>query len=383
MNRNDTLSVGGQWNNYNSFFGNRPVTYNVGGTAPIDFSDDFVKGALGKGSVVLGGTSFRRKYGYTYTGDATYTHNGPVWKYDGAIAYSHASNHYHDYQNGFINPTLTLRGNPSSPAASSPTVNFAGIRQGSYAMPTSITVLNTAGTAPIDLSDPSNYNITSASVAPLDSADAFKTARFNIKRDLGLSVPFTLKTGVLVQEETRDIKGDNPGAYTFVGPDGVANTADDNAGLYNISDTQYSTQPFLFNTPQVPFPDAAKVFNLYKAHPEYFALATITTPISTPATASAYFREVISAAYIMGDTRLLKNRLRLSGGVRFERTQDKGYGVKNDVTALFQRDASGKFVLDSTGKPIRQAQYVIPTAAGPARDAALDCRRESPIPGPR
>ncbi len=353
----DVISVGAQWNYYDAFFGNRPVTYNVGGTAPTDFSDDFVNGAPGKGSVVLGGTSFRRKYGFTYATDTTYKHNGPVWQIDGGLGFSHASNHYHDEQNGFINPTLTLRGNPSSPAASSPTVIYNGIRAGSYLMPTKITVLNTAGILPVDISDLSNYNITSASFAPLDSADVFKTARLNAKRDLGLSVPISIKVGAQVQEETRDIKGDNRGAYTFVGPDGLANTLDDNAGRYDIADPQYATRPFILNTPQVPFPDPSRVYQLYKNHPEYWALANVANPVTLPANASAYFREVISAAYVMGDAKLMDNRLRVSGGMRFERTQDQGAGVKFTPADGYITNSSGQRVLNPDLVARAKAQY--------------------------
>src|SRR5205085_881902 len=105
---------------------------------------------------------------------------------------------------------------------------------------TKITVLDTAGVNPMDLPNASNYNITSASFSPMDSADVFKTARLNAKRDLGLSFPLFLKADLNVQEETRDIRVDNRGAFTFVGPDGVANTADDNAGRYDIADPQYA-----------------------------------------------------------------------------------------------------------------------------------------------
>ena len=353
----DIVSVGAQWNFYDAFFGNRPVTYNVGGTAPRDFSDDFVNGALGKGSVVLGGTSFRRKYGYTYAADASWRHTGPVWKIDGGFAFSHASNHYHDEQNGFINPTLTLRGNPASPAASSPTVNYAGIRAGSYLMPTKITVLDSTGTTPIDLSNPANYNITSATFAPLDSADVFKTARVNARRDLGLSFSLALKAGLNLQEETRDIQSQNRGAWNFVGPDGVANTADDNAGRYDIADPQYAGGPFLYGTPQVPFPDPTRVYSLFKAHPEYWTLANVANPVILPANASAYFREVISAAYVMADARSGNNRLRLTGGVRFERTQDQGAGVKFDPAAGYLTNSAGQRVLNPDLVARAKAQY--------------------------
>ena len=232
LSKYDTVSVGAQWNYYDAFFGNRPVNYDTGAFAPSSFSRDFVNGAPGRGSVTLGGTSFRRKFGYTYAADTTYKHNGPVWTIDGSLAFSHATNHYHDDQAGRFNGvTLTLRGNPALPAASSPTVNFAGIAAGSYLMPTSITVLDTAGVNRIDLSNAANYNITNVNFNPADSSDQFKTARINARRDLGLPIDVKIKAGLLVQEEKRDIKQDNRGNWNFVGPDGVVNTADDNASL--------------------------------------------------------------------------------------------------------------------------------------------------------
>jgi TonB-dependent receptor len=361
LNKNDTVSVGAQWNYYNASFSNRPVTYDVGSnatSAPLAFSPDFVNGALGRGSVVLGGTSFRHKYGYTYAADTNYKHNGPIWKIDGGLAFSHATNHYHDEQDSHFNGvTLTLRGTPTAPGASSPTVNFAGIANGSYLMPTSIIVKDTAGVNTIDLSNPSNYNITNANFNPADSADVFKTARINAKRDLGLSFPLTVKTGLNIQEETRDIRLDNRGNWNFVGPDGVANTADDNAGLYKLSDPQYSSGPFLFGTPQVPYPDPYSAYTLFKQHPEYFALASAANPTVNSATNSKYFREVISAAYIMFDARMFANRLRMSGGVRVERTQDKGYGMLFNPLAGYITNASGQLVLNPDLAARAKAQY--------------------------
>jgi iron complex outermembrane receptor protein len=358
---NDIVTVGAQWNYYNASFSNRPVTYDTGGTAPVSFGPDFVNGAIGRGSVVLGGTSFRHKYGYTYAADTTYKHNGPVWKIDGGLAFSHATNHYHDGQDGHFNGvTLTLRGLPNSTTYNNltPTVNFAGIDKGSYLYPTSIKVLDANGVNPIDLSNASNYNITNVNYNPADSADVFKTARINAKRDLGLSFPFTIKSGLNVQEETRDIRLDNRGNWNFVGPDGVVNTADDNAGLYKLSDPQYSSGPFLFGTPQVPYPDAYSAQTLFNQHPEYFRLASDANPIINSVTNSKYFREVITAVYLMGDMRLLaNNRLRISGGVRFERTQDTGYGALINPAAGYIRNSAGQLVLNPDLVARANAQY--------------------------
>jgi hypothetical protein len=136
--------------------------------------------------------------------------------------------------------------------------------------------LDTAGVNRIDLSNAANYNITNVNFNPADSSDQFKTARINARRDLGLPIDVKIKAGLLVQEEKRDIKQDNRGNWNFVGPDGVVNTADDNASLYNITDPQYASGPFLFSTPQVPYPDPYSLHKLFLSNPAYF----ISPPIS-------------------------------------------------------------------------------------------------------
>src|SRR6185295_3360489 len=49
-------------------------------------------------------------------------------------------------------------------------------------------------------------------------------------------------------------------------------------------------------------------------------------------------------AYLRADVRLLNNRLWLVGGVRFERTHDKGSGPLNDINAQYQHNANGSLV---------------------------------------
>jgi iron complex outermembrane recepter protein len=331
----DVVSASFQWSYYNAFFGNRPVTYTVGNVVPRSWDQvngTFVHGALGAGTLNLG-TSFRHKFGYTYQPDVKWRHTGPLWKLDGGLSFSHASNHYHDYQDEhFENVQINLRGNPATNAINAATVDFDDLDKGSYLVPR-ITVLNNTGTAPINLADPSNYNIATAGFNPADSSDAFRTGRFNARRELNFAVPFSVKVGVQVTEQTRDIRKDNPGALTFVGPDRTANTADDRLSLYDLIDPQYSSGPYLFGTPQIPSPDPYRFWTLYKQHPEYFSAPTGATLIQNMSTNNLWFRERISAAYFMGDTRLLDNRLRLVGGVRFERTDDEAHGPTNDPNA--------------------------------------------------
>jgi TonB-dependent receptor len=331
----DVLSTSFQWSYYNADFSNRPVTYTIGNSQPTAadmVNGTYVHGANGAGTVNMA-TSFRHKYGYTYQPQVTWRHTGPIWRLDAGLSFSHATNHYHDYQDGhFENVQFNLRGNPATSAANSATVWFDDLDKGSYLVPR-ISVYNNTGTTQLNLADPSNYNVGTASFNPADSVDVFKTARFNARRELNFSFPAALKTGGQVTLQTRDIRKDNPGSMTFVGPDKVANTADDKVSLYDLFDPAYSSGPFLFGTPQVPVPDAYKFWALYKAHPEYFTAPSAATLIQNMSTNNLWFQERIMAAYLMGDARLVNNRLRVVTGVRFEQTHDEAQGPTNNPNA--------------------------------------------------
>ncbi len=331
----DVLSAGFQWSYYNAYFGNRPVYYFVGNEEPVAFdpvNGAFVHGALGRGGVELA-TSFRRKFGHTWQPDVKWRHTGSVWRLDGALSFSHATSHYHDYQDShFENTVIDLRGDPSGTAINGATVNFDDLDKGKYLVPR-ISVFDATGTAAINLADPANYNLSTAGVNPADGVDVFRSARVNARREFSFRFPFSLKAGMQLTEQTRDVRKDNPGAFTFVGPDQLPNTADDRASLYDVIDPQYSNGPFLNGTPQVPIPDPYRIWTLYKQHPEYFRPQSGATLIQNTANNGVWFRERISAAYLMGDTRLVQNRLRIVGGVRFERTDDYAQAPVNNPNA--------------------------------------------------
>ncbi len=331
----DVLSFNFQWSFYNAFFGNRNVTPTLGNVAPISadlVNGTFFHGALGAGSM-SNATSFRHKYGYTYQPQLNWRHNGPLWKLDAGISLSHATNHYHDYQDDhFENVSFNLRGNPAANGTGAATVNFDDLDKGSYLVPR-ITVFNNTGTTQLNLADPANYNVGTAAFNPADSVDLFKNARFNARRDLPTAFPLSIKAGAQVTQQTRDIRKDNPGSLTFVGPDKVANTADDRVSLYDLFDPQYSSGPFLHGTPQTPVPDPYRFWILYKAHPEYFSAPSAATLIQNMSTNNLWFQERITAGYLMADGRVLDNRLRFVTGVRYEKTHDEAQGPSNNLNA--------------------------------------------------
>jgi len=91
---------------------------------------------------------------------------------------------------------------------------------------------------------------------------------------------------------------------------------------------------------------AKKSNSLFLAHPEYFTypVASANADYQAVVGAAEELQEDITAGYLMGDVSLLKNRLRLAGGVRFEQTKDSGRGLLTDNSRQFRKDANGKLI---------------------------------------
>ena len=94
-----------------------------------------------------------------------------------------------------------------------------------------------------------------------------------------------------------------------------------------------------------------KVYELYQKNPSWFVTDDAQV-WQDYVNNSRSITERVSAAYLRTDLRLLNNRLWLVGGVRFERTDDKGSGPLNDINAQYQQNANGSFVLNSAGQRI-------------------------------
>ncbi|HEY8995441.1 MAG TPA: TonB-dependent receptor [Lacunisphaera sp.] len=324
----DVLSIGADYNSYDAFFGNRNGFWSIANTgfvaSPLPtYGPTFSQGgatATGTGTGEINiNTSFRHKTGSTYNVNLGWRHTGPVWGFEGSAYLSHSTNHYRDVDEGhFDGAFLSLSGLVMR-------FDSAGSNPGA--------ITATKNGVPVDINDLRNYTITGASTNPFDSKDVIRGLRLSAKRQFDLNVPVTLKTGFEGREQLRDITRPISN-WTFPG-NGVDKTV---ASYGNLLDG-YTTVPF--GLPKAQFIDPYKVYDLYKQHPEYFTFDQVALARNT-ATNSNRIKETTSAGYARLDTRLFKNRLILVGGVRYEQTEDDSYGVKNDISATYVRDANGK-----------------------------------------
>jgi iron complex outermembrane receptor protein len=214
-----------------------------------------------------------------------------------------------------------------------------------------LTALNRAG-APVDVYDGSLYSVNSAGSAAQTITDEVARAGLNVARDFGPAFPLVLKTGVAINRKRNDIAA-GARSWTFTPPGGAAGRVAANHDLIADNFSSLSRFTDLHDRPvRIRFLSVAKLKALYDANPAWFVLDQTGAHINA-ANASKEIEETITSAYVRGDLKFLDNRLWLAGGVRFERTEDEGAGVLNDIRRTYQQDSSGRLILDAAGRPIR------------------------------
>lgn len=171
--------------------------------------------------------------------------------------------------------------------------------------------------------DASSYLMNFMQKQSYKSGNDVYTARADLTKRFSSALPVTVKIGAKWTEDTR-----NPwthfGIQTFVGRDGVPNTADDVMTPYadiasRQGDGRYGPFPFMSH-PQ----DAPAEFWRQTASDAYNSYATSEA-------GRAKYQETISAAYIQGSVKF--GRLRVQGGFRVEDTETKGNAWVRNTTA--------------------------------------------------
>lgn len=363
--KNQTLSIAYQDNYYKTFFGNRNLNFNAGTNAvptpasgtPLSWGSDFVQAATGRGTVTQG-SSFRDKLGNTSAGNIIWKWSSADWDIDAGINGVQSRTWYRALARGhFANVGTTLVGVTNLRADG---INFPGGMN--------ITATNSSG-ATIDPYNLANYRLTTATNDPVDGKATMKSGHVNAERHFdSWTIPLNVKAGIDVREEGRDNRRYSE-SYTYVGPDGVANTADDTAAAY--LDTVYSGSASGFGSKPIQWINAYQLADVYRTNPGYFTTNAVTSETNR-INNSEKMVERISAGYLQVDGRLLHGKLRFVGGVRYEKTNDKGQGVLNNPDAVWQRNADGSYVDgDSNTAGVQRVRRVDAGTAGSLQELAL------------
>ena len=315
------------------------VAVNFGSGATGDETN--VQGAAnGVGSVRYGAGTNQETGSDTTHATLKYTHRDRDWRLDANAAFSTSETFLDDIDNGHFNSAPSDIG--------SLIIRGEGRGEDDALIPVRYSATNRAGT-PVNILDGGNATLGN----PISNqnhvyADKF-TGRVDFTREFDGRVPFTLKTGLFVEHLDRRSESQRVN-YTFA-PNGSTAAAGRLASLYPVFDEEFlATAPTLFGVP-VRFVSMKEYYALSQAHPEWFPVNEVST-YTFRAQNTRAIKETVSAAYLRGDMHLFDRRVWLTGGVRFERTTDDGTGVLSDPTAIYQKDASGDFVLNPAGQRI-------------------------------
>jgi len=355
MTPSDVLSLSAQYNNFDNHF--YIVNYSFDAAAlggRVDsYGPTFTNGAPNLGSVYTAGT-YRHKLGATWQPNFKFRHTGKTWTIDAGGYYSHADNRYLDMDDGTFNSV--------SAGMNRVTINFSDIKNADR--PGKITVIQNGNIVdPFKLSNqlitvtPWSLNASGwtgqVGSGQMWGTDLMRGGHANFKRELSSRLPVTLKFGTDYRQNVRDIRMSAP-VWRYNGPDGIYNNqlpgGDETAAPF-VNDTFSATTP-PYGWPKVEWPDPRKMYNHFKAHPEQFTevltgnYGTILRRVNN----SQFISESVTSGYVRADLRLFKDRLLLVGGVRYERTKDRGEGPFRDTNAIYERDASGRLVRDANGR---------------------------------
>jgi iron complex outermembrane receptor protein len=306
----------------------RTMTFFVNSVAPGNFGPTFTHGAVGAGEVRQASLG-QNVHDILYMPTITYRHNGTVWTTVAGLGFSHSTRTRSDISDGIVANALVRR--------TGVTVGYDNIGP---LGPKHITVTDATGAA-VDPFNVSNYSIDSATGNEIGNLDLQKSAYANTQRSFSWLIPVKIKAGIDLHEAVRDVRMDLP-SFTFTGP---------NKSASQVADTAFTPRGGVEGLPPIQWVSNDLVGALYGSNPQYFTFDPVAR-YKSDVGASQHIVEDISAAYLRTDTEFLNGRLKLVAGLRGEQTAVKGQGALVDPTRNYQRDGSGKIVLDATGKPV-------------------------------
>ena len=314
------------------------------GANPVSWGTNFTHGATGAGSATaINTTRYVRSRNNIFR--LSYRHVGALWDVTSALGYNFADQTYRVISHRQFETT--------GARLQTVTVDLDGFD--TY-LPGKISIRNAAG----DALDPFNLNnyrfFLNGSSGTRDNDSTAKSAKIDLTRKFfGSRLNALLKFGASTAESYRARRNSqfNP---TYVGQDRIANNADDSYAQtpFSLLNTGFLTFAMPRGLPTVQFGSSRRAWELYEQRPQLFDYtdANRRADIRAAITSPDHMTERIDAGYVMGDVKLLENRLRLVLGARYERTTDDGRAVLQDNNARYRQDSAGNLILDANKRPI-------------------------------
>jgi TonB-dependent receptor len=244
-------------------------------------------------------------------------------------SYSTSKQTYRDVEDGFFQgttmPGSTLPNTGIGVGKANPRTITVNLLDQTYSFSRRIESFDSVTGQPIDWSNLSNMYIGGAVSRPGKSIETIAALRLFLKRDFGTTNPLSVKIGFDYDELYRNRQRYDANLWTFVGPDHIARTPDDNAAQIEAINVKPERDSF-YDSPPVPRLSMSRLYDLYVAHPDWFVYRDAEShrfSVRDP----YEINETTYAPYVQVSGSLFSNRLSYIGGVRYERAEAWGLGL--------------------------------------------------------
>lgn len=343
------------------------------GNAVRAFDDTNSLGRVGGGAIFHDNPLWRDINAPTLTNTFDATWKKGDWEIKGSAVWSRSDYDYRDTSHGFFNSTSVANvtglvniphtGVGAGTANPIPlTVDFHGITPLNFG---SVEAFTTASgktstniadfTVPVAWDQNSATRIGGARSRPGDSHEIVTAFKFYADRQFNLENPLSIRLGFDYTEKFRNRTYDSL-AWRFVGKDGIPNSIDDSTTLIAADKLKARPDSF-FGFPGSERISLSKLHDLFEQNPTWFQFDEARSArLSLTQNPKYDLRETILAPYGQFNWQLFKNRLKLTGGVRYEDNTGKAHGLKIDNSAALLKYADGSSVhvgdLDAAGQPL-------------------------------
>jgi len=351
MTDNGVLSIGHVASRTDTRIGSLTYTLNAGNNATssiaggraLTWDATQTLGSTGRGVLTNSGTNQLINQ-ITDSSNLGYRYDNGRWRVEAGVSRSASQTKRRYFDAGFFHTTNATQRAPVR-------INFLGLAGG--AIPGRIEVFNN-NNQPVDWNDPANLRSTTANVSNLHNRSYTNQGFVNVRRTLDfMPVPTAVQVGVLEKRVMLDTNI-QVRTWTFQGPGG----ANANAPIDPYLMQRYKGVDSGYGMPSINWMSPSRIFRAWQLDPLLYQ----ETDAQQATTRNAHIdnneniKEKVQATYIQGDTRLFTGRLRVLGGVRFEKTTDDGIGGLVDTERIWQRNPDGSFVRNAAGQRVRRPE---------------------------
>jgi iron complex outermembrane receptor protein len=321
------------------------ATSSIAGGRVLAWDGTQTLGATGRGTLSNNGTNQLINQ-ISDSSNVSYRYDNGRWRVETGVSRSASQIKRRYFDAGFFLQAIAIQRVPIR-------INFLDLQSGA-ALPGRIEVFDN-NNQPVDWNNPANLRGSTANNANLNNRSYTNQGFLNVRRTLDfMPVPTAIQTGVLEKRVMLDTNLQNE-TWTFMGPDGVSGTT---ASIEPYLMQRYKNVETGYGMPSINWMSPSRAFRAYQLNPLLYQQtdAQKASDRNSHIDNNENIKEKVQAAYVQADTRLFNSRLRLLGGVRFEKTIDDGIGGLVDTEKIWQRNPDGSFVRNAAGQRLRKPE---------------------------